>query len=52
MAALSPTHKAIAAYYAELEQYRAQGVTHELALKTAFQSLLATVGVGASVGTT
>jgi hypothetical protein len=40
---IAPTHKAIAAYYAELENYRARGVTHELALKTAFQTLLAKV---------
>jgi len=43
---ISPTSAAIKRYYAEREQYSAQGVEHELALKTAFQSLLAAVGVG------
>src|SRR5712692_1051930 len=33
--------KAIDQYYKELATYSAQSVTHELALKTAFQNLLA-----------
>ena len=41
MPTISPQHKAIAQYYQELERYRTQGVTHELATKTAFQTLLA-----------
>jgi hypothetical protein len=40
MQSISPNHKAIQHYYAELATYRGQGVAHELALKTAFQTLL------------
>jgi hypothetical protein len=43
MPAISPQLKAIAQYYRDMERYRAEGVTHELALKTAFQTLLATL---------
>src|SRR6266852_1873168 len=34
-------NRAIKQYYQELATYHSQGVTHELALKTAFQSMLA-----------
>ena len=37
---LKPNHKAITAYYAALEQYRQHGVTHETAVRAAFQALL------------
>ncbi len=40
MQTISPNHKAIQRYYAELADYRSQNVMHELALKTAFQALL------------
>lgn len=40
MQTISPHHRAIVEYYHALEQYREQHVTHELALKTAFQTLL------------
>ena len=36
------THKPIKDYYAELKAYDAQGVTHEMAVRSAFQNLLAT----------
>jgi hypothetical protein len=39
---ISSRHKAIEQYYQELERYRQQQVTHELATKTAFQTLLST----------
>ena len=38
---VSPSHACIRNYYQELEQYRGHGVTHEGALRTAFQNLLA-----------
>ena len=37
---LKPNHKAITAYYAALERYRQHGVTHETAVRAAFQALL------------
>ena len=37
---LKPTHKAITAYYAALERYQQHGVTHETAVRAAFQALL------------
>jgi predicted helicase len=40
-ASISPAHACIRNYYRELETYRGQGVTHEGALRTAFQNLLA-----------
>lgn len=40
-APLKPTAKAIQRYYQALRDYRAQGVTHEGAVETAFQRLLA-----------
>jgi hypothetical protein len=40
-AAIKASHKAILAYYEQLHAYDAQSVGHELALKTAFQTLLA-----------
>jgi predicted helicase len=42
MPVISPQHRAIAQYYQELETYRQHQVTHELATKTAFQTLLNT----------
>ncbi len=41
---IKPTHKAILAYYAELQGYGAQGVSHEGAVSSAFQNLLAATG--------
>jgi hypothetical protein len=43
MHTISPHHRAIVEYYHALEQYREQHVTHELALKTVFQTLLGTL---------
>jgi hypothetical protein len=43
MATISHSHKAIEHYYADLREYAAQGVTHEGAIRTAFQTLLATL---------
>lgn len=40
-APLKPTHKAVQQYYTVLENYRQQYVTHEGAVETAFQRLLA-----------
>ena len=37
---IKPTHKAFKKYYAALQSYRDDGVTHEGALETAFQRLL------------
>ena len=37
---LKPNHEAITAYYAALERYRQHGVTHETAVRAAFQALL------------
>ena len=37
---LKPTHKPIKAYYAALKQFDRLGVTHETAVRSAFQSLL------------
>ena len=37
---LKPTHKAITAYYAALERYQKLGVSHETAVRAAFQALL------------
>jgi predicted helicase len=41
MHVISPTAAPIKHYYEELAQYQVQGVTHELAVKTAFQNVLA-----------
>src|SRR5262245_54090974 len=41
MQIISPTAVPIKRYYEELAQYQMQGVTHELAVKTAFQNVLA-----------
>lgn len=38
---IKPTHKAIQAYYDSLKSYEAQGVSHETAVRSAFQNLLA-----------
>ena len=37
---LKPTHKAVTAYYTALERYQQHGVTHETAVRAAFQALL------------
>ena len=37
---LKPTHKAVKDYYAALDQYARLGITHEGAVRSAFQSLL------------
>ncbi len=37
---LKPTHKAVTAYYTALERYRQHGVSHETAVRAAFQALL------------
>ena len=37
---LKPTHKPVREYYKSLEQYEALGVSHEGAVKVAFQNLL------------
>ena len=37
---LKPTHKPIKAYHAALKQFDRLGVTHETAVRSAFQSLL------------
>ena len=39
---LKPNHKAITAYYDALDRYRQHGVTHETAVRAAFQALLET----------
>jgi len=43
-ATIKPSHKAIQAYYDELKGYATQDVSHEGAVSTAFQNLLAEVG--------
>ncbi len=43
-AALAVKPKDLTAYYAALEAYKKQGVTHEGALRSAFQHLLAETG--------
>ena len=37
---LKPTHKSITTYYAALEGYQQHGITHETAVRAAFQALL------------
>ena len=37
---LKPNHKAVTAYYAALDRYQQHGVTHETAVRAAFQELL------------
>jgi hypothetical protein len=37
---LKPSHKAVTTYYQELEAYARLGVTHEMAVRDAFQALL------------
>lgn len=39
---LRPSHKAVAAYYESLDAFRTLGTEHELAVKTAFSTLLET----------
>ena len=41
---LKPTHKPVKDYYAALDQFKLLGVTHETAVRSAFQSLLETCG--------
>ena len=41
---LKPTHKPVKAYYAALKQFDRLGVTHETAVRSAFQSLLESCG--------
>jgi len=41
---IKPSHKAILAYYDGLKAYSAQGVSHETAVRSAFQNLLSEVG--------
>lgn len=38
---LKPTHKPVHSYYAALRQFEELGVTHETAVRSAFQNLLA-----------
>ncbi len=38
---IKPTHKAIQAYYDGLKAYEGQGISHETAVRSAFQNLLA-----------
>ena len=39
---LKPSHKAVAAYYESLAAFKQLGTEHELAVKTAFATLLET----------
>ncbi len=39
---IKPNHKSITAYYAALDRYQQHGVTHETAVRAAFQALLDT----------
>ncbi len=41
---LKPTHKSVKDYYAALDQFNRLGVTHETAVRSAFQSLLESCG--------
>ena len=41
---LKPTHKPIKAYYESLDQFERLGVTHETAVRSAFQALLESCG--------
>jgi predicted helicase len=41
---IKPTHKAVRAYYDALSAYSGQGVSHEMAVRSAFQNLLAETG--------
>ncbi len=43
-ALIKPTHKAIVAYYEKLQGYDSHNVTHEMALRSAFQQLLEETG--------
>ncbi len=43
-ASIKPNHKSIAAYYEALKVYAGQDVTHETAVRSAFQNLLAETG--------
>ena len=42
--AIKPTHKAVAVYYEALKAYAGQNVSHETAVRSAFQNLLAETG--------
>ena len=37
---LKPTHKSVKSYYAALDRFAQLGVTHESAVRAAFQTLL------------
>ena len=41
---LKPTHKPVKAYYESLDQFDQLGITHETAVRSAFQSLLESCG--------
>ena len=41
---LKPTHKPVKAYYESLDQFDRLGITHETAVRSAFQSLLESCG--------
>ena len=41
---LKPTHKPVKAYYGSLDQFDRLGITHETAVRSAFQSLLVSCG--------
>ena len=41
---VKPTHKPVKQYYQALEEFAAQGVTHEMAVRSAFQHLLEDTG--------
>jgi len=43
-ATVKPTHKAVKQYYQALEEFAAQGVGHEMAVRSAFQHLLEETG--------
>jgi hypothetical protein len=41
---IKPTHKAVLAYDETLQQYGWQNISHELAIRSAFQNVLAETG--------
>jgi len=43
-ATVKPTHKPVKQYYQALEEFAAQGVRHEMAVRSAFQHLLEDTG--------
>ncbi len=40
---IKPAHRSVKAYYETLEQYAGQGISHETAVRSAFQNLLADI---------